>query len=219
MACAGGGAGASGAATLPPPTVVTDRMKPAALVVVLLALAPCPAAVALDSRDLDPKTAACSDFYQYANGGWLQATPVPAERDSLGTFDLLLERNRAQQEALLQEILQQPSGPVDALIADFVASGFDEATVEAAGLTPIAPLLAEIDALAKPKQLPELLARWHARGLPVLFRFDAGADLKQPDQVIAYAAQGGLVLPDRDYYLRENVNDRELHRPQHGYIQ
>ncbi len=176
-------------------------------------------ALALDTRDLDPKTPACRDFYQYANGGWLNATPVPPGRESIGTFDVLIERNRAQQEALLQEILQQPKSELDGIIADFVASGFDEAGVEAAGLGPVAALLAEVDALAKPKQLPQLLARWHARGIPVALRFDAGDDLKSPDQVIAYATQGGLILPDRDYYLRQDADARELLGHYRGYVQ
>ncbi len=176
-------------------------------------------ATALELRELDPKTPACRDFYQFANGGWLKSTPVPAERESFGTFDVLKERNRAQQEALLAEILQQPKDSLDGLIADFVAAGLDEAGIETAGLAPIAGLLAEIDALKKPKQLPALLASWHARGLPVLFRFDAGDDLRQPEQVIAYASQGGLVLPDRDYYLRQDADSRELLGHYRGYAQ
>jgi putative endopeptidase len=191
---------------------------PAALAIAF-ALLSSPMAQALDQRDLDPKTAACKDFYQYANGGWLSTTPVPAGRESFGTFDVLIERNRAQQEALLQEIQQHPRDDLDQLIANFVASGLDEAAIETAGLAPIAGLLAEVDALAKPKQLPALLARWHARGLPVLLRFDAGDDLKSPDRVIAYATQGGLVLPDRDYYLREDADTRELLGHYRGYIQ
>ncbi|MGQ0799166.1 MAG: M13 family metallopeptidase [Pseudomarimonas sp.] len=194
------------------------KLSVAALVISLTLSLGGPAA-ALELRDLDPKTPACKDFYQFANGGWLKATPVPAERESFGTFDVLQERNRAQQEALLAEILQQPKDNLDVLIADFVSAGLDEAGIEAAGLTPIAGLLAEIDALKKPKQLPALLASWHARGLPVAWRFDAGDDLRQPDQVIAYATQGGLVLPDRDYYLRQDPDTRELLGHYRGYAQ
>jgi len=176
-------------------------------------------AQALDRRDLDPKTPACRDFYQYANGGWLAVTPVPPGRDSIGTFDVLIERNRAQQEALLDEIMRTPASKLDQLIADFVASGLDEAGIEAAGLGPVAALLAEVDALKKPRDLPPLIARWHARGLPVLLRFDAGDDLESPTQVIAYANQGGLVLPDRDYYLRQDADTRELLGRYRGYAQ
>lgn len=194
-------------------------MKLSNAAIVLLSLFLAGTANALDSRDLDPTSPACRDFYQYANGGWLKSTPVPADRESFGSFDVLIERNRAQQEALLQEILQTPRDDLDRLIADFVAAGLDAAGVEAAGLGPVAALLAEVDALSKPKELPALVARWHARGLPVLLRFDAGDDLKSPEQVIAYATQGGLALPDRDYYLREDADARELLGLYRGYAQ
>lgn len=176
-------------------------------------------AAALDPSDLDPRTPACSDFYQYANGGWLQSTPVPPGRESYGSFDALIERNRDQQEALVQDILQRPRDALDGLVADFVASGLDEATIEAAGLGPLAPLLAEVDALKRPRDIAALIARWHARGLPVLMRFDAGDDFKAPQRIIAYASQGGLVLPDRDYYLREDADARELLGRYRGYVQ
>ncbi len=184
----------------------------------LLALAAGPAA-ALDPRDLDPKTAACTDFYQYANGGWLQRTPVPPGRDSYGSFDALIEQNLTQQRALLDGILAQPQGPLDALIADFVAAGLDETAIEAGGLGALAPLLAEVDAMKRARDLPALIARWHARGIPVLLRFDVGDDLRDPKRLIAYATQGGLVLPDRDFYLREDPATRELLGRYRGYAQ
>lgn len=102
------------------------RMK-LSVATVVLSLSLVGPASALELRDLDPKTPACKDFYQFANGGWLKATPVPAHRESFGTFDVLQERNRAQQQALLAEILQQPKDSLDGLIADFVTAGLDEA--------------------------------------------------------------------------------------------
>lgn len=174
---------------------------------------------AFENSDFDPKTAACSNFYQYANGGWLKTTPVPANRESHSAMDALIARNEQRLEALTQRILRQPQGPVDGLIADFVASGLDEAAIEKAGLGPLAPLFAEVDAIKRPRDLTNLIARWHARGLPVLLRFDAGDDLRQPGTTIAYASQGGLNLPDRDFYLRQDEATRNLLGQYRGYAQ
>ena len=177
------------------------------------------AAQALNPADLDPKTPACSDFYEYANGGWLRTTPVPPERESWGTFDQLIERNLQQQQAMIDAIIASPQDSLDQLIADFFLSGRDEAGVNAAGYAAAAPMLAEIDQLKRLKDIPLLLAKWHARGLPLLFQLEASADLKAPDQIIAYVTQGGLILPDRDYYLREEPEAREVLGIYRSYLQ
>lgn len=163
-----------------------------------------------DPNDLDPRTPACQDFYQHANGGWLARTVIPAGRGSWSRFDELNQRALERQRALLDAAAASPADDTERLLGDFWASGLDEAAVEAAGARPLAPLLARIDRAGRPRDLPALIADLHARGIPVLFNFGADIDLRDFGRRIAYATQAGLGLPDRDYYLRQDEDARAL---------
>jgi len=178
-----------------------------------------PLAQALDARQRDPATAACMDFYQHANGGWLAATPVPAGMGSFGYTDQVRAVVAAQQRELLQGFIARPEDDLDALIGRVYALGMDTAATEAAGLGAAAGFLQRIDAASKPKELPLLIAELHGWGAPILFAFSAGADLQQPQEVIAYANQAGLGLPDRDYYLREDAAALELLGAYRSYVE
>ncbi len=173
----------------------------------------------LDPRNLDAKTAACTDFYQYANGGWLKANPVPAGHGSWGLFDEMGQRNLLQQRELLEAAAAAPQDDVDRLLGALYASGMNEAAIETAGTAPLKPLFERIEKLKKPKDLAPTLADLHARGVPVLFDFGASDDLKNPTVRIAYANQGGLGLPDRDYYLRDDPDTRTLLAAYRAYVE
>lgn len=172
----------------------------------------------LDARQRDANVAACTDFYQHANGGWLSATPVPAGLGSFGYADEVRTLLAGQQRALLERFGAAPENPLEASIARLYALGMDTAMVESAGLQPLSQRLAQVDALSKPKELAALIAQWHRAGLPVLFQFGPGPDLDQP-RVIAYARQGGLGLPDRDYYLREDPSALSLRESYRAYVE
>lgn len=173
----------------------------------------------LDPRQRDAATAACMDFYQHANGGWLSSTPVPAGLPSFGYTDELRAGIALQQRELLRAFAEQPADALESSIARLYALGLDQTGVDALGLGPAQPFLAKIDALEKPRELPALLAELHGWGAPILFSFSAGADLQQPQRQIAYLNQGGLGLPDRDYYLREDAPTLELREAYRGYVQ
>lgn len=173
----------------------------------------------LDPRNLDTKVAACADFYQYANGGWLRANPVPQGFGSWGTFEELAQRGMTQQRALLEATVASPENDTARLLGDLYASGMNEAAVEAAGAKPLTPVFDRIAKIQKPKDLAPALADLHARGLPVLFDFGINDDLADPSRRIAYANQGGLGLPDRDYYLREDADTRTLLAAYRAYVE
>lgn len=177
------------------------------------------AADGLDARDRDATTAACMDFYQHANGGWLSTTPVPNGQASIGYTDEVRARVALQQRALLEGFSRTPANPLDASIARLYALGMDTAAIDALGLGPAAPFLSRIDALAKPRELPALVAELHGWGAPVLFAFSVAPDLDKPEQRVAYANQGGLGLPDRDYYLREDAPALELREAYRAYVE
>lgn len=198
--------------------------RPALLLAATLILAAAQAsaqnpASGLDPRNLDTTTAACNDFYQHANGGWLKANPVPAGRASWGLLDEMAERNLLQQREILESAASAPQDELDRLLGTLYAAGMNEAAIEAAGAKPLAPLFERIGKFAKPKDFAPLLADLHARGLPVLFDFGVNDDLADPSRRIAYATQGGLGLPDRDYYLRQEPQARSLLAAYRAYVE
>jgi putative endopeptidase len=170
----------------------------------------------LDPANLDPAVAACSDFYRHANGGWLRRTPVPAGHGSHGLFEEMREAHRQQRLRLLAEIAADPARQGQPL-ADFIAGGLDEAAIEAASRRELDALLAPTAAIdPPPKRLPALIATLHTRGLPLLFRAEVAQAEDGPHlRLLA----GGLGLPDRDYYLREDAPARALLGHYRGYVE
>ncbi|MFN7782545.1 MAG: M13-type metalloendopeptidase [Lysobacterales bacterium] len=174
---------------------------------------------ALDARHRDAATAACMDFYQHANGGWLASTPVPTGQASIGYTDEIRALIGEQQRALLQGFANAPANALDSSIARLYALGMDSATIDALGVGPAAGFLQRIDALKKPRELPALISELHGWGAPILFAFSVAPDLDRPERLIAYANQGGLGLPDRDYYLREDAPALELREAYRTYVE
>src|SRR5438552_2857325 len=170
---------------------------------------------------LDRKADPCVDFYQFACGGWVAKNPLPADRRSYGRFAEVQDRNFT----ILRRILEGPrregdpstgsgssrvsSRDDEGKASDYYAACMDESKIEAGGLAPLQPDLRTIDELVNPDDLPVLLAHLHAIGVRALFRFGAQTDvLGDATQEIADVDQGGLSLPDRDYYLK--TDDRSV---------
>src|SRR5262245_34107454 len=150
-------------------------------------------------RTADP----CNDFYQFACGGWIKNNPIPADRATWGRFDELQERNNET----LRKILENADAGRDAQqkkIGDYYASCMDEAAINSKGLAALDLLKTKIDQLTSVADLPPLVAELHTIGVPVFFTFGAEADFKDSSVEMAIADQGGMGLPDRDYYLRDD---------------
>ena len=188
------------------------RFRPVPVAALLLAAATTAGAqntyrqtVPLDPANLDRTANACVDFYQFANGGWVKNNPIPAAYSRWGSFDELNEKN---QEALTK-ILNRASTKADAkkasayrMLGTFYNSCMDSAAAERAGATPIRPRLARIDQISSVPTLQTEIARLHREGARVLFGFGSTQDSKNSTSVIGGAYQGGLTLPDREYYLK-----------------
>ncbi len=170
--------------------------------------APLPSAV-LQPGDLDPAIPACRDLDGFVNAKWLAANPVPADRTTWGSFELLGERSLAIQHALVEHAAAGHAAPgtVEAKIADFWRTGMDQAAIDRAGLAPLQPPLQAIAALRTPQELVAWLRAEYAQGRGGLFSFGGNADYKDSSQVIAYAGQGGLGLPEKGYYLDADKAD------------
>jgi len=166
-----------------------------------------------DPANMDKNTAACTDFYQYANGTWLKNTEIPAAYSSWGAFNVLAENNRKTLHDILEEAAKNtkaPKGSNEQKIGDFYASCLDEAKREAEGMKPLVPELARIDKIQNIDDVQSQIAYMHRHGIPTLFSFGSLPDLKNSAMVLAYAGQGGLSLPNRDYYTKTDEKSVEL---------
>jgi endothelin-converting enzyme/putative endopeptidase len=171
-----------------------------------------PSSVRFDIGALDKSADPCVDFYQYACGGWLKANPIPSDQARWGRFDELMDRNRETLHAILEEAAKPSAGrdSVTRQIGDYYAACMDEKGLDARGLASLEPDLARIRELKDKAALAGLVARLHRIGVDVLFQFSSGQDFKDSNEVIAQADQGGIGLPDRDYYLKDDPRSAEL---------
>ena len=168
---------------------------------------------ALSAANMDTTVKAGDDFYKFANGNWLKNNPVPAEYSRYGAFEALQEENYIQLKTILADASADKNaapGSVNQKIRDFYNSGMDTAKIEKDGINPLKAELAMIDAFTTPADVQKMLIQQHASGNYPLFSLYSGADEKNSNQVIANIYQGGLGLPDRDYYLSEDARSKEI---------
>ena len=171
--------------------------------------APPPQSV-LDVDSLDRSVDPCSDFFAYSCGGWLKKNPIPADQTSWSVYSQLQDENKL----LLRQILEQAEAPspkrnaITQKIGDYYAACMDENAIEAVGARPLQADLARIAGLQSKSQMADLVGALAADSF--LFSFHSVQDFKDSTQVIANADQGGLGLPDRDYYLKLDAKSRKL---------
>jgi putative endopeptidase len=152
--------------------------------------------------DLDKTGDACTDFGSYVNGTWLAANNIPGDRTSWGAFEMLDERSTAVQRQLAEQAAANKNATgVEAIVGNFWATGMDAEKINAQGIAPIQDRLDAIAALDSQQAIADYLRTTAAQGENFLFGFGAEADFKNSDMNIAYAAQGGLGLPDKSYYF------------------
>ena len=164
-------------------------------------------ASALHNEWLDKNVDPLKDFFQYANGGFLRDNPIPPAYSSWGQFQILNQSNQDYIHELLQAAAVNKSaapGSDEQKIGAFFASGMDEAAVEKAGITPLAGELARIGALRRPQQLTAALARLQSLGVDAVFGMGQMQDFDDSTRVVGVVTQGGIGLPDRDYYLKDD---------------
>jgi len=169
--------------------------------------------LAINSANLDTTAKAGDDFYQYANGGWLKNNPIPADKSRFGAFEEIDELNTTQLKGIMEEAAADKSvkaGSIKQKIGDFYTSGMDTARIEKDGVKAIQAELDKIDAVKTVVDLQKQIAYNHAAGMPGLFNIYSAQDEKNSEQVIAQLGQGGLGLPDRDYYLATDGRSKEI---------
>ncbi|HEX8618196.1 MAG TPA: M13 family metallopeptidase [Thermoanaerobaculia bacterium] len=157
------------------------------------------------TADIDRSVDACSNFYDYANGAWRAANPMPPTMQRWSRRWAAGEQSKEQLRAILDDVTRRtdwPKGSIDQQIADFYGSCMDEKRVNALGITPVQPLLSEIDRIHDAASLQAAIAMLHNVQINTPFGIASTPDNHNPSQVIARVYAAGLGLPDRDYYLK-----------------
>ncbi|HCZ33430.1 MAG TPA: M13 family peptidase [Holophagaceae bacterium] len=173
----------------------------------------------VDPIHIEASASPCRDFYGYANGAF-DRKPIPGEYASYGVNQEIDERNFAVLKGILETAARKggPKGSLTRRVGDFYAAGMDEARIEKAGVRPLAPLFAAIQALKTPTDLMAVLGRLHATGIPAGFGFGIQVDDKDSSAMIASFTQGGLGLPERDYYLRPGQDADGIRQAYEGHV-
>ena len=188
----------------PPPAPVAQPAPPPP---------PKPMPAGLDEAAMDTSVSPCDDFYQYACGNWVNHTEIPAERPEwMRSFDGIQERNEATLRDLLDQIAsgKEPEGTVyGKQLADFWTTCMDVPGLERS-LPELQKELAPIAKMKTPRDVVAEVAALHAMGVDPLFRFESAQDMHDATKVIGQFDQGGLGLPDRDYYLKDDAKTKAL---------
>lgn len=164
-----------------------------------------------DFANLDRSAKACVNFDQFANGGWKKTHPIPPQYPRWGTFNILAEHNRDVLHQILESAVKDtsaPQGSEERKVADYYSSCMDEPAIEAEGMKPLEPELRRIAAIHDVASLRAEIERLQSEGVRAVFRVGSVQDFKHSTHVIGAISQGGLGLPDRDYYLKTDPKSK-----------
>jgi len=170
-----------------------------------------PAHSGLDLKAIDKSADPCNDFYQYACGNWLKNNPIPADQSVWGRFDELFQRNQQILRGILEDSEKhQDRSSIDQKIGGFYGSCIDEAEIEHRGTAQLQPELERIAHINNVRELLDEVARLHARQVTVFFDFGSQPDPNDAKMTIAGLDQGGLGLPEKDFYFRTDAKSQEI---------
>jgi putative endopeptidase len=162
----------------------------------------------VDLATFDRSVRPQDDFNKFVNGTWLKTTQIPADRSVWGAFAELGDKSDAAIAGILEELAKSPQKPgsTEQQVADLYASFMDTARIEALGTEPLGPEMKRIAAVTLPAELPALFGTMARAGVTGPFATFVGPDQKNSTTTIVTVNQGGLGMPDRDYYLRKEPN-------------
>jgi len=166
-----------------------------------------------DPANVDRSVSPCDNFYRFADGSWLKNNPIPGDHAGWGVFNKLQDHNQEVLRDILEEAAKDKSAAAGSnwqKIGDFYASCMDEPQIESAGLKPLEPELQRIEEIRDRAGLLREIARLQSQGVNAVFVFTSEQDLKNSSLEIAGAGQGGLGLPDRQYYLDDDEKSKQL---------
>ena len=167
----------------------------------------------VEVRDLDRAADPCTDFDAFSNGSWRAQNPIPTGRQLWSRRTAGREANRRQLRDLLENLAadaDRPRGTIEQQLGDHFASCMNEPKVEALGVTPLAPLLADIASVEDTRGVERMIRRLHDLAVPAPFAVTGVSDYGDPESIVVNIAAGGLGLPGRDYYLKTDKNSVEV---------
>lgn len=177
----------------------------------------------IDLTNMDTTYHPGDDFFQYANGIWLKNNPVPAKETRWGSFNQLRDFNAKAVKSILEEasaMKDAKSGSIEQRVGDFFASAMDSVKIDSLGSSPITEDLTRIKAVKDRSDLIKEMGIQRTSGIATpLYRFDVDQDEKNTAVNIAQFGQGGITLPDRDYYLVNNTRNRDIKQAYESYVQ
>lgn len=158
----------------------------------------------LDTSAMDPTVKPGDNFFLYVNGGWIKKTPIPPTESRVGSVLTLFNQTKEHLHLILEDLAKggQTAGSIEQKVGDFYASGMDTITIDKLGYNPVKPDLQKIDAIKNPKDIMQYVAEQQTRLNSILFGAGIAPDDKNSSMNIAGFVQGGLGLPDRDYYFK-----------------
>jgi predicted metalloendopeptidase len=165
----------------------------------------------IDSSNFATSVKPADDFFLYANGGWIKRTEIPPEYSRWGSFNILIEQNNDALHAIAESAAKtKANDPTAQKVGDYYASGMDEKTIEAMRTKPLQDELAKIDNIKEKQDVLKTISHLHMIGVNAFFNFGSGQDDKDSTREIAQAVQGGLGMPDRDYYTKTDEASQKL---------
>lgn len=179
------------------------------------------AAIRFDVKNMDKSIDPCVDFYRHACGGWMEANPIPSDQVRWGRFNQLADNNLLILRSILEKAAQPSASrtPAQQKIGDLYAACMDEAQVNKAGADPIQAQHKRIAKIKSRKDLIAAIAALHNEGIPALFSMSAAPDMHDAKSMIVFVDQGGLTLPDRDYYLKDDAKSKETREKYVAHVQ
>ena len=171
-------------------------------------------AFGVDTAGRDPAVQPGDDFFDYANGGWYNRTEIPADKATYGMFNTLDDLSKERTRVILDEAAKRPGDK----IGDFYASYMDQAAIDAKGIAPVKPWLDRIGAAANKTELATTMASLQRQGVGGLVSVGVGQDDKAPENYVVGLYQGGLGLPDRDYYLKDDPKLADVRTKYQAYL-
>ncbi|MCB0402660.1 MAG: M13 family metallopeptidase [Flavobacteriales bacterium] len=175
---------------------------------------------AFDLSQIDSSANPCEDFEQYAVGNWLKNNPVPEAESSWGSFNIVHDENEIKLKAIVEEAtsMQAKKGTPLQQVGDFYTSALDSTKVNELGIQPLQPILDQIDGVTNTQELVEMMAETRKHGSGSIFGYYVHIDSKNSSEYITYLSQGGLGLPDRDYYFPEDDRGKAILDAYHKHI-
>jgi putative endopeptidase len=173
-----------------------------------------------DLTAMDKTSDPCVDFYQYSCGNWMKNNPIPADKSRWGRFNALAEQNLF----VLRDILEKAEAPgqhsaLEQKVGDYYAACMDEATVEKKGAAPLQPEMQRLAAIKSKQEIIPQVANMHRNGIQALFAFYSMPDMHDSTLTIANLDQGGISLPDRDYYIKDDAKSVETRQKYQEHVQ